>query len=60
MLINIGSELGEYALPYYSSYTAAKHGVVGLSTAIRQELAQNDIEHILTRRRYDFAVDVEG
>ena len=46
MLINIASELGEYALPYYSSYTAAKHGVVGLSTAIRQELAQNDIEHI--------------
>lgn len=39
-LINIASELGKHPVPYYSSYTAAKHGVVGLSASIRQELMQ--------------------
>jgi short-subunit dehydrogenase len=47
-LINISSELGKTSVPYYTSYTAAKHGVVGLSTSLRQEIMQNDTlkEHV--------------
>jgi short-subunit dehydrogenase len=41
VLINIASELGFGSVPYYSSYTAAKHGVVGLSDSLRQEVKQN-------------------
>lgn len=49
-LINIASELGKTSVPYYSSYAAAKHGVVGLSDSLRQEVKQNKIEgvHICT------------
>jgi short-subunit dehydrogenase len=39
-LINVASELGKYTVPYYASYAAAKHGVVGLSEALQQEIAQ--------------------
>lgn len=45
-LINIASALGKIPVPYYASYSAAKHGVVGLSGAIRQELRQNEVENI--------------
>jgi short-subunit dehydrogenase len=45
-LINIASVLGKVPAPYYSSYVAAKHGVVGLSAALRQELEENDIQGI--------------
>lgn len=50
VLINIASELGFATVPYYSSYSAAKHGVVGLAGALRQEVKQNRIEgvHICT------------
>jgi short-subunit dehydrogenase len=50
ILINIASELGFGTVPYYSSYTAAKHGVVGLSGSLRQEVKQNRITgvHICT------------
>ncbi|HEX5043718.1 MAG TPA: SDR family oxidoreductase [Candidatus Polarisedimenticolaceae bacterium] len=50
VLINIASELGKTSVPYYGSYTAAKHGVVGLSTSLRQELDQNEVEgvHVCT------------
>ena len=37
-IINVASELGAHTVPYYSSYTAAKHGVVGLGDALRQEI----------------------
>jgi short-subunit dehydrogenase len=43
ILINVASELGRHTVPYCSSYTAAKHGVVGLSEALRQEIVQNGI-----------------
>jgi NAD(P)-dependent dehydrogenase (short-subunit alcohol dehydrogenase family) len=49
-LINTASGLGKIPAPYYSSYTASKYGVVGLSAALRQELAEaglNDI-HVCT------------
>jgi short-subunit dehydrogenase len=50
VLINIASELGFSTVPYYSSYAAAKHGVVGMSGSLRQEVKQNRIEgvHICT------------
>jgi short-subunit dehydrogenase len=50
ILINIASELGRHSVPSYTSYTAAKHGVVGLSDSLRQELEANDIRaiHICT------------
>lgn len=50
VLINIASELGYGSVPYYTSYTAAKHGVVGLSDSLRQEVKQNKIKgvHICT------------
>lgn len=45
-LINIASELGSHTVPYYSSYTAAKHGVVGLGDALRQEIDQGKLKGI--------------
>jgi short-subunit dehydrogenase len=49
-LINIASELGKTTVPYYTSYTAAKHGVVGLSDSLRQEIQQDHIDgvHVCT------------
>lgn len=40
-LINIASAAGKIAQPYFSSYCASKFGILGLSAAIRQELAVN-------------------
>jgi short-subunit dehydrogenase len=50
VLINIASELGFGTVPYYASYAAAKHAVVGLTGSLRQEVKQNRIEgvHICT------------
>jgi short-subunit dehydrogenase len=45
-LINVASELGRHTVPYYASYAAAKHGVVGLGESLRQEIEQNEIEHV--------------
>ena len=45
-LINIASVIGKVPAPYFASYAAAKHGVVGLSGAIRQELEQNGVENV--------------
>jgi short-subunit dehydrogenase len=46
VLINMASELGRHTAPYYASYTAAKHGVVGLCESLRQELDQAGIENV--------------
>jgi short-subunit dehydrogenase len=46
ILINIASELGRHTVPYYTSYTAAKHGVVGLSDSLRQEIMLRKLENI--------------
>lgn len=50
VLINIASELGFATVPYYTSYAATKHGVVGLTGSLRQEVKENGIEgvHICT------------
>lgn len=45
-LINIASVIGKVPAPYFSSYAAAKHGVVGLSGAIRQELIEAKADDI--------------
>ena len=42
ILINVASVTGKVASLYYASYTAAKHGVVGLSAALRLELAEDE------------------
>jgi short-subunit dehydrogenase len=50
VLINVASELGFATVPYYTSYAAAKHGIVGLTGSLRQEVKENGIEgvHICT------------
>jgi short-subunit dehydrogenase len=50
ILINVSSVIGKVPSPYFASYAAAKHGVIGLSSSIRQELQEaeeNDI-HVCT------------
>ena len=42
ILINVASVTGKVASLYYASYTAAKRGVVGLSAALRLELAEDE------------------
>jgi short-subunit dehydrogenase len=46
VLINVASVIGKVPAPYFASYAAAKHGVVGLSAALRQELEQDGIKNI--------------
>lgn len=50
-LINVASMIGRIPAPYYASYSAAKHGVLGLSAALRQELQElklDDDIHVCT------------
>lgn len=46
VLINVASMIGKIPAPYYAAYSAAKHGVVGFSAALRQELQENKIKDI--------------
>ena len=46
ILINVASGLGGDTVPYYSSYAAAKHAVVGLGEALRHEIAQGEARDI--------------
>jgi NAD(P)-dependent dehydrogenase (short-subunit alcohol dehydrogenase family) len=45
-LINVASALGAQTAPYYSSYAAAKHGIVGLDDSLRQELDADNVDSI--------------
>jgi short-subunit dehydrogenase len=45
-LINIASVIGKVPAPYFASYAAAKHGIVGLSGSIRQELEEAEADDI--------------
>lgn len=50
-LINVSSVIGKVPAPYFASYAAAKHGVVGLSAALRQELEEDKVDdaiHVCT------------
>ena len=40
-LINMGSVVSQVPMPYYASYVATKHAVLGLSEALNQELRAN-------------------
>jgi short-subunit dehydrogenase len=46
VLINVASIIGKVPSPYFSSYAAAKHGVVGLSAVLRQELKEEEVDSI--------------
>jgi len=46
ILINTASGLGKMPAPSFSSYTASKYGVVGLSAALRQELSDAGLKDI--------------
>jgi len=46
ILMNVASELGRHTAPYYASYAATKHAVVGLSDALRQEVWQQGLDDI--------------
>jgi short-subunit dehydrogenase len=46
ILINISSMAGKVPPAYYTSYAAAKAGVLALGKALREELRQNNIENI--------------
>ena len=45
-LINMASELGKHTVPYMSSYSASKHGVVGLTQTLRQEAADAKLDDV--------------
>jgi len=46
VLINVASVVGKVPAPYLASYVAAKHGVVGLGAALRQELQEAKVSTI--------------
>ena len=46
VLINVASVEGKQAFAYHASYAASKHAIVGLSSALRQELAVNNDRNI--------------
>lgn len=45
-LINVASMIGRIPAPYYASYSAAKHGVLGLGGALREELQEMNVEDV--------------
>jgi short-subunit dehydrogenase len=56
-LINIASVAGRVPFPYYSSYVASKHAVIGLGAAINQELRLNGEHNIHVATINPFAAD---
>ena len=42
-IVNIASIAGKRGLPYQAAYTAAKHGVIGLTRVAAQEVARHNI-----------------
>jgi short-subunit dehydrogenase len=47
VLINVGSEVSNFTIPYGSAYTASKFAVRAFTSALRQELLDTDI-HVCT------------
>jgi short-subunit dehydrogenase len=56
-LINIASVAGRVPFPYYPSYVATKHAVVGLGKSINQELRVNGDKNIHVSTISPFAAD---
>jgi NAD(P)-dependent dehydrogenase (short-subunit alcohol dehydrogenase family) len=43
-IVNVSSVAGRSGFPYLATYCATKHGVIGLSEAVRQELRDTGVE----------------
>jgi short-subunit dehydrogenase len=56
-LINIASVAGRVPFPYYSSYVASKHAVIGLGAAINQELHASGARNIRISTISPYAAD---
>jgi short-subunit dehydrogenase len=56
-LINIASVAGRVPFPYYTSYVASKHAVVGLGAALNQELRVTGAKQIHVVTVNPFAAD---
>jgi short-subunit dehydrogenase len=56
-LINIASVAGRVPFPYYASYVASKHAVVGFGAALNQELRLNGEKNIHVVTINPFAAD---
>jgi short-subunit dehydrogenase len=56
-LINVASTASKVAQPYFSSYCASKFGVLGLSAAIREELAVNGDDGVTVSVVHPWAID---
>jgi short-subunit dehydrogenase len=56
-LINIASVAGRVPFPYYSSYVATKHAIVGLGGVLNQELRVNGEKNIHVTTINPFAAD---
>lgn len=59
VLINVASMIGKIPAPYYTSYAAAKHGVVGLSAGLRQELMEQKLRDIHVCTVLPMAMDTD-
>jgi NAD(P)-dependent dehydrogenase (short-subunit alcohol dehydrogenase family) len=62
-VVTISSVLGRYALPGLGGYSASKHGLEGLSDALRWEVTADDVRVILVEpptTRTGFVDRVEG
>jgi short-subunit dehydrogenase len=56
-LINVGSVSSEIPFPYYASYAASKHGVLGLGLSLYQELRAQGARDIHVSTILPFAAD---
>ena len=56
-LINMGSVVSRVPMPYYATYVSTKHGVVGLTNAINQELRANGERNIRAVTVMPYAAD---
>lgn len=56
-LINIGSVVGRVPMPYYTSYVASKHAVIGLGAVLNQELRVSGVRNIHVVTINPFATD---
>jgi short-subunit dehydrogenase len=56
-LINIASVAGRVPFPYYPSYVATKHAVIGLGASINQELRADGVKNIHVSTVSPFAAD---
>lgn len=56
-LINMGSVVSEVPMPYYASYVATKHAILGLDGALNQELRAGGERNIRVVTIMPFAAD---